>query len=605
MSLISDTDVRKILKIKEDEGDWLLASFKFILSIEKLNRLYNESLTLSGLEFIDSVINKLNIHYSVQEEFEKKIPSNGPFIIIANHPLGGIDGLILLNIISRIRPDFKIQGNFLLHQIEPLKDFIIAVNPFETFKSAKSSFKGIKESYSHLREGKPLGIFPAGEVSSYQYKEFRITDRQWQNSSLRFIKNAGVPVIPVCFKGYNSALFYLLGQIHPLLRTAKLPSEIFNKGNQTIEIEIRKPVSAKTITSFPTPDSLTQYLRALTYSLNGTVKAETFFKFNFAREKALKHPLIDPIDINLIESDLKNLEKDHLLFRQGSFSVYCTPFNKIPNIIRELGRLREITFRAAGEGTNKKLDLDPYDIYYNHLIIWDNLKNQIAGAYRIGKGKDILNQYGTKGFYISSLFKIKNDFDRILGSSFELGRSFIIKEYQRHPLVLFLLWKGILWYLMKNPDYKYLIGPVSISNDYSKQSKSLIVQFINKNYSDYKLSTYVNPRKKFKISKKMVKKNNVILEGVENNIKTLDLYINEFQPNLSTPVLLKKYLQVNGKIIGFNLDPDFNNCLDGLMIVHVSDIPSEMLQNLSKETNVSKIMNRVTKVTEVDQATYC
>jgi hypothetical protein len=158
---------------------------------------------------------------------------------------------------------------------------------------------------------------------------------------------------------------------------------------------------------------------------------------------------------------------------------------------------------------------------------------------------------------------------------------------------------------MKNPDYKYLIGPVSISNDYSRQSKSLIVQFINKNYSDFKLSTYVNPRKKFKISKKLVKESDMILEGVKNNIERLDLYINEFQPNLSTPVLLKKYLQVNGKIIGFNLDPDFNNCLDGLMIVHVSDIPSEMLQNLSKETNVSKIMNRVTKVTEVDQATYC
>jgi putative hemolysin len=167
-----------------------------------------------------------------------------------------------------------------------------------------------------------------------------------------------------------------------------------------------------------------------------------------------------------------------------------------------------------------------------------------------------------------------------------------------------MLWKGILWYLIKNPDYKYLLGPVSISNDYSMQSKSLIVQFINRNHFDFKLSTYVTARKKFKIPKRLLKKNNMILEGVDNNIKTLDLYLNEFQPNLSIPVLLKKYLQVNGKIIGFNSDPDFNNCLDGLMIVHVSDIPFEMLENLSKEINFSKIRKRVSKVAAVEQATY-
>jgi putative hemolysin len=604
MSLISDTDVRKILKIKEDEGDWLLASFKFLFGIERLNRLYDDSLTLSGQEFIDSLIKKLNINYSIQEEFKKNIPSSGPFIIIANHPLGGIDGLILLNIICKIRPDFKLQGNFLLHQIEPLKDFIFAVNPFENFKSAKSSFIGIKDSYNHLQEGKPLGIFPAGEVSSYQYKEFRVTDRQWQKSSIRFIRNAEVPVVPVCFKGYNSALFYLLGQIHPLLRTAKLPSEIFNKRKQVIKIEIRKPVSAKTIKSFPTLESLAQYLRAKTYSFKGNVKLETFFKFSFVKRRVVKQTIIDPIDIKLIKSDLKTLEKDHLLFKQGSFSLYCAPFKKIPNIIQELGRLREITFRAVGEGTNRNIDLDSYDIYYNHLIIWDNLKNQIAGAYRIGKGKDILNQYGKKGFYISSLFKIKSEFNEILESSFELGRSFIIKDYQRHPLVLFMLWKGILWYLMKNPDYNYLLGPVSISNNYSKQSKSLIIQFINRNYFDFKLSTYITPRKKYKIPKRLSKKNNIILEGVNNNIKTLDLYLNEFQPNISIPVLLKKYLQLNGKILGFNLDPDFNDCLDGLMIVQVSDIPIEMLENLSKEINLSKIRKRVTNEAAVEPAIF-
>lgn len=216
MSLINDTDLRKILKIKDDEGEWLVTSFKFFFGIDKLNQLYNENLTLSGLDFIDSVINKLGIRYTVPEEFEKRIPVKGPFIITANHPLGGLDGLLLLRLICRIRPDFKLQGNFLVQHIEAIKDFILPVNPFENYKSAHSSYKGIKGAYQHLKEGGSLGIFPAGEVSSYQFKEFKITDRQWQKSSIRFIKTAGVPVIPVYFHGFNSTLFYLLGQIHPL-----------------------------------------------------------------------------------------------------------------------------------------------------------------------------------------------------------------------------------------------------------------------------------------------------------------------------------------------------------------------------------------------------
>ncbi len=591
-SLINDSDIRRILNIKENHGKWFVTLVKLFLGIEKLNQIYNENYSLSGLEFVDSICSKLKIKHLISEESIKNIPATGPFIIIANHPLGGIDGLLLLKLICEIRPDFKIQGNFLLHQVAPIKDYIIPVNPFEDFKSARSSYSGIKAALRHLKEGKSLGIFPAGEVSSYQYKEFKITDRQWQKSSIRFIQKAGVPVIPVYFHGFNSTLFYLLGQIHPILRTARLPLEIFNKGNQTIKIQIRKPIKPKTIAGFTSLECLTHFLRIKTYSLNKSVKIESFFKLKQTKKEKSKQSLIKPVDIELIKSDLKNLPDECLLFSQGCFSVYCAPFNSILNIIQEIGRLREITFREIGEGTNKSIDLDPFDIYYNHLIIWDNEKKQIVGSYRIGKGKDILNQYGRNGFYISSLFKIKKEFESVLDQSIELGRSFIIKEYQRHPLSLFLLWKGILWYLMKNPDYQYLIGPVSISNDFSRQSKSLIVQFINGNYFDYKLSDYIKPRKKFRISKNVIKTNKVILDGIDKNLKTLDLYINEFQPAMSIPVLLKKYLQINGKIIGFNIDPDFNNCLDGLMLVNVSDIPFEMIDLLGKELESNQVKER-------------
>jgi putative hemolysin len=596
MNLIKDIDLRKVLNIKENEGEWLLNSFKFFFRIEKLNELYNENSALSGLEFIDAVINKLNIRYTVSEEFEKMIPLKGPFIIIANHPLGGLEGLLLLRLVCRIRPDFKLQGNFLVQHVEAIKDFILPVNPFENFKSAHSSYKGLKGAYKHLKDGNSLGIFPAGEVSSYQYKEFKIADREWQKSSIKFIKKAGVPVIPIYFNGYNSTLFYLLAQIHPLLRTARLPAELLNKSKQIINIEIRKSVQPKSLNSFTTVSSLSHYLRAKTYSLNQPIKIETFFDAIHFNGKKSGLEIIKPVDQNLLESDLKNIDSEYLLFSQGSFSAYCAPFSSMPHIMREVGRLREITFREVGEGTNRSIDLDQFDLHYQHLIIWDNVNKKIAGAYRIGKGRDILAQYGKKGFYINSLFKIKKEFYPFLEKSFELGRSFIIKEYQRHPFLLYMLWKGILWYLAKNPNYQYLIGPVSISNNFSGRSKSLIVQFMIKNYYDFSISKSIKPRKKFKIPNEILFKNKTILKNIDDNIKTLDLYINELQPARSIPVLMKKYLQMNGKIIGFNIDPEFNNCLDGLMLVNIADIPLDMFDDLTKEIENTKVIEQINEV---------
>ena len=588
MNLISDRDLRNILKIKEEDGDWLLTSIKYLLGIEKINKIYNDNYSLSGLDFVDSIINTLNIKYSISDESLIRIPATGPFIIIANHPLGVIDGMLLLKLVCKIRPDFKLQGNFLVQHIEAVKDFILPVNPFEDFKSAHSSYKGIRDAYHHLKKGNSLGIFPAGEVSTYQFKEFKITDRQWQKSSVKFIKSAGVPVIPIYFHGFNSSLFYLLGQIHPLLRTAKLPSEILNKSNQTIKIEIRKPIPSKTISTFTSIPSLSHYLRAKTYSLNQPLKIKPFFSFNNYDKKRAERIIFVAVDPIMIQSDLEKIEKEYFLFSQGSFSVYCAPFSSIPYIIQEIGRLREITFRKVGEGTNNSTDLDQYDIHYHHLIIWDNLNKRIAGSYRIGKGKDIVNQYGKNGFYISSLFRIKKGFIPVLNQAFELGRSFIVQEYQRQPLPLFLLWKGILFYLKKNPDYNFLIGPVTISNYFSKRSKSLIVQFIKDNYFDYPNSTFIKPRKKFRITKNTRRKNEIILESIGNNIKKLDLYLNELQLSFSLPVLMKKYLHMNGKVIGFNIDPDFNECLDGLMMVNIADIPLEIFDNLTKEMEVSK-----------------
>jgi hypothetical protein len=257
-----------------------------------------------------------------------------------------------------------------------------------------------------------------------------------------------------------------------------------------------------------------------------------------------------------------------------------------------LGRLRELTFREIGEGTNLKMDIDEFDLYYHQLVIWDNDAKKIVGAYRVGKGKDIIALYGKRGFYTHTLFKMKNGFLPILSESMELGRSFIVKEYQRKPLSLFMLWKGILYFLLKNPEYRYLIGPVSISNSFSKFTKDLIVTFVETNFFSQEYGSLIVPRKRFKVNREHMDDKVLFVNSAKNDFKRLDKFIRDIEKELTTPVLLKKYISLNAKIIGFNTDPKFNNCLDGLILLDVYDVPLNTLQSLSKELNDDSILNR-------------
>jgi putative hemolysin len=259
--------------------------------------------------------------------------------------------------------------------------------------------------------------------------------------------------------------------------------------------------------------------------------------------------------------------------------------------MNELGRLREITFRAVGEGTNHSVDLDEYDLYYNQLFVWDNVAKRIVGAYRVGKGKEILRRYGIKGFYLQSLFRMNRKFISTLNQSLELGRSFIVEDYQRRPMPLFLLWKGILYFMLKHTEYRYLIGPVSISNNFSQFSRGLIMQYIREHHYDAKLGRYVKPRTRYNVPGYNVDEE-IILE-VTGDLNQFDRFIKEVEPNDYTmPILLKRYLKLNGKIIGFNLDPKFNDALDGFLVLDLYDVPMETISSLSKEINDDSIMER-------------
>ena len=592
MKLVNPSDLVKASPfIQNFGGEYFAKILMHLLSFHKINDLYENVGQKHGIESIDAIIKYLNITLEFDANDLKKLPAEGGFITVSNHPFGGIDGLLLIKLLSLVRSDHRVIANFLLKKLEPISEFFLAVNPFENIPEAGSSIAGLKTAIDHLHHGGALSLFPAGEVST-NYASSLITDREWLVSALRFIKKSNVPIVPVYFHGTNSPLFHLLGKIHPSLRTAKLPSEVFNKRDKTIRVRIGNPISVREQDNFTDIHQFGRYLRSKTYCLDSGTEVKHFFDYSL-KSKPRPDEIIQPQPQILIEKEITWLKKVGLLFRMKSYEVYCAPSLSIPIILSELGRLREITFREVGEGTNRSTDIDEFDLYYHQLIIWDSEAKKIAGGYRIGLGAEILEQYGVRGFYTHSLFKMRKGFQGILQQSVELGRSFVVKDYQRKALPLFLLWKGILYFLLKNPEYRYLIGPVSISNTYSQISKELIISYIMANYCDYDKAALLRPRKQFKVKTNDIHLNEA-MKHLTPQLSSLDKFIGDVDRNNNgLPVLLKKYLELNAKIIAFNIDPKFNDCVDGMILLDIFDIPKTTIELLSKEISDLTMLERL------------
>jgi putative hemolysin len=582
MKIITTEEFAKATKLDKLKMPGLAALLMEVMKINHVNELFASAQPKQGTEFIDAILAGCGVEIEFDERELKNIPKEGGFIAIANHPYGGIEGLVLLRILLTVRPDAKLMANFLLKKIPNLSDFFIAVNPFENIEHS-SSISGLKNTLELLNQGTPIGIFPAGEVSTFKIESQQVTDRLWHPVVGKIIAKAKVPVIPIYFHGNNGLLFNLLSMIHPALRTAKLPSELFNKQGHVIKLRIGKPINVVDYPQYNTATKLLSFLRARTYALGTGLEEEKklFNPRNLFKIKKLPEALVPEISSPVLEKEIEPLRENYRVWQEKNYEVFIVPPSTIPNVIREIGRLREITFREIGEGTNKSIDLDEYDIYYHHLFIWDTDAKLIVGAYRIGMGDEIFYSQGKDGFYLNELFKIKDQLMPVLKKSIELGRSFIRKEYQQKPLPLFLLWKGIFKFLIDNPRYRYLIGPVSISNSFSKFSKSLIVDYINRNHFDHEMAQWVKPRKKFKVDFSKID-TDVLMAG-EDSFKILDDLISEVETrSMKVPVLLRQYIALNANIICFNIDPKFADCLDGFLVLDFQKVPAEMLEKLAK-----------------------
>lgn len=549
--------------------------------LHELNSLYASLYQHKDKAFVNAFFAKLNIQLKVPATDLQKIPAKGACVVVANHPFGAVDGLAALELVLAIRPDVKVMANFLLHKIEPIKEYFIPVNPFEQVQSVKS-ISGMKQAMQHLQSGGLLVVFPAGEVSAFQPQLKKIADSKWQIPAIKLIQKTQAPVVPMFFKGHNSLSFQVLGLINPLFRTARLPKELFKKANKTISVAIGKTLFSKELQAFTDVEELSRYLRAKTYALEYSLNVKPFFKAKF-EFPLFQKPLASEIPSQELTAEVQLLKQNNqLILQQGQFEVYWAAHHQIPKLVLQIAVLREYTFRKVGEGTNKPLDTDEFDIYYKHLFVWDAVNHKIAGAYRIGLGNEILNLYGPKGFYTRSLFKFSEAFHPILQQTAELGRSFVTPEYQQKPLPLFLLWRGILAYLKTQPTLRYILGPVSISNQYSKVSKSLMVEYIKTNHYNEELAQLIKPKKEFKPTLRKIDSES-LLNASKNDMKLFDKIIADIEPNHFTiPILLKKYLKQNAQIIGFNVDPKFSQALDGLMILDLNQLPDETIQNLGR-----------------------
>lgn len=582
MKVITTEEFAKATKLDKLKMPGLAALLMELMKINQVNDLFAQAQPKVGPEFVDAILEGCGIDIEFDERELRNIPKDGAFIAIANHPYGGIEGMVLLKILCMARPDSKLMANFLLKKIPNLADYFIAVNPFENVEHS-SSISGLKNTLELLSNGTPIGIFPAGEVSTFKVEQKQVTDRMWHPVVGKIIAKAKVPVVPIYFHGNNGLLFNFLSLLHPTLRTAKLPSELFNKHGHTIKLRIGKPINVTDIPDYTNSTKLLNFLRARTYALGTGLEEEKkiFSPRNLFKIKREAEEITPEIDSAILEKEIEPLRESYKVWTEKNYEVFIVPTSTIPHVIREIGRLREITFREVGEGTNKSIDLDGYDIYYHHLFIWDFEAKRIVGAYRIGLGDEIFYSVGKKGFYINELFKLKTQFTPVLRRSLELGRSWIRKEYQTKPLPLFLLWKGILKFLLDNPRYRYLIGPVSISNSFSKFSKSLIVDYINRNHFDHEMAQYVKPRKKFKVN--FAKIDTDLLMAGEDSFKGLDNLISEVETrNMKVPVLLRQYIALNAKIISFNIDPKFADCLDGFLVLDLENVPQDTLEKLGR-----------------------
>jgi len=489
------------------------------LGMSTLRRLYRTArIGATGFDdaepFERRALRALGVKLAVAPADLARIPASGPLVVTANHPHGALDGLLLADLVRHIRSDVRIVANRILQRIPELGDLCFFVDPFDGADTAARSRAGLRAAYGWLRNGGALVVFPAGEVA-HMWKGGALVESAWQTTFDRIAAATGARMISAHIDGRNSPFFYAAGRVHPVLRTLLLGRELLNKRGRTITVRV-----------------------------GGTQD---------------------------IANEIARLGPDACLVETDSFQVFCAGRRAIPATLAEIGRLRELTYRAVGEGTGQDVDLDCFDDEYQHLFLWDKETEQVVGAYRLGQADRLVAAGGVGALYTRTLFKYDRRLLARLGApALELGRSFIREEYQKNYSALLLLWRGISQFIVRNPHYRFLFGPVSVSARYSSTSHALLMEFLRQNHLDADLAalvTAINPvaTRPAVVSPPTIDEVNRMVARAEADGK-------------GVPVLIRQYLKLNAKLIAFNVDPAFGDALDALMVVDLAALDAGILK---------------------------
>jgi putative hemolysin len=486
-----------------------------------------------------------------------------------------------------VRSDVKVMANYLLASMPETNGLCIFVDPYGGEHAARANRKGLKDAIAWLKQGGLLTVFPAGEVSHLNLKERAITDPEWNHHVARLIRITGATVLPMYLVGANSALFQLLGCLHPRVRTALLPHEFFNKHNRNIELRIGSPITPAKIRAYQDDVALIRYLRQRTYLLQNR---EAPKPIPIAQSHiAPAEPPVASVLKELLTGEVAKLAPEQTLVETDEFSVLLAKASEIPNVLQEIGRLREVTFRQVGEGTGKAIDLDRFDDYYWHLFVWNRHANEVVGAYRLGPSDEILGRLGPKGFYTSQLFQWRESFLARIRPALELGRSFVRPEYQKTYAPLLLLWKGIGQFLVRNPQYKVLFGPVSISNGYTAASRHLMVKFLSAYRQSPELTTLVRARNPFR--QRPSKMADELIGATVWDVEELSALVADVETDRKgVPVLLKQYLKLGGQLVAFHVDRRFADALDGLIVVDLRKTDTRVLERYMGKVGAAQFL---------------
>ncbi len=462
------------------------------LALSRLNALYAgvDRGRHPGVPFWDLALETLGVFVDVSPRDLAAIPPSGALVVVANHPFGGLDGLALLSVLNRVRTDVRVIGNHWLHQIPDLKASLVPVDAFGGREASPANATALRLGLRWLRAGHVVAVFPSGEVSHLALRERTVTDPPWHPAAARLAQLSSAAIVPVFFHGANSRLFQAAGLVHPRLRTLLLPREVLRRRASALRLSIGGPIPVAQVNRFDRSERLMAYARLRTFVLSGRATGGS----SRHRSTLTVRPLVAAPPPSDLRREIETRGVDQRLLEHAPYSVWLTTRSATPTVIEEIGRLRELTFRRAGEGTGRSTDLDEFDDTYQHLFVWNDRTTEIVGAYRLGQTDVVVPRFGAAGLYTHTLFRLGAGFLDEISPALELGRSFVRPEYQREFAPLMLLWKGIGQVVATDPRYARLFGAVSVSRDYTPLSQQLLMTFLTSTRADGRLAKLVVPR---------------------------------------------------------------------------------------------------------------